>query len=265
MRFTITKYSSLMIALLIFSCKKVININLNNAAPKIVIQGNITNSSGPYLVQITQTVNFSAANVFPPLSGAVVKISDNTVGLTDSLIEVSPGIYSTHTLRGVSGHTYQLNILALGKTYTALSTMPQPVLLDSINFIYSNLFGVSNIDAVVNFQDPPNISNYYTFTEFVNNRQLANTYVFSDRLSDGKYISQEIVADSAYVKRGDTVLIQMNCVDKNVWGYYSTLGLSVTGNNPQSLSPANPVSNISNNALGYFNACTSNIKIRIAE
>ena len=57
----------------------------------------------------------------------------------------------------------------------------------------------------------------------------------------------------------------MNCVDKNVWGYYSTLGLSVTGNNPQSLSPANPVSNISNNALGYFNACTSNIKIRIAE
>ncbi len=46
-------------SIVLYSCTKVININLNDASPKIVIEGNVTNVAGPYQVQITQTVNFS--------------------------------------------------------------------------------------------------------------------------------------------------------------------------------------------------------------
>ena len=246
-------------------CKKVISVNLNNASPQIVIQGNVTNTPGPYQVQISQTVNFSALNVFPAVSGATVEITDNTLGKTDLLTETSPGIYLTHSIQGIPGHTYSMNVNALGQTFTASSTMPQPVTLDSLSFINSSLFGQNMINVVVNFQDPPTGSHFYTFVEYVNSRMIPTTYVFNDRLSSGKYISQQIFADSSYISAADTVGVQMNCVDQNVWNYFNTLGLNITGNNAQSVSPANPLSNISNNALGYFNAGTVMYKSRIAK
>ncbi len=255
----------LIICMAFYSCTKVININLNDASPKIVIEGNITNVAGPYQVQITQTVNFSASNIFPAVPGAIVKITDTTISQTDSLIETTPGIYTTQTLLlGIPGHTYQLYVFVNGQTYTSLSTMPQLVQLDSITFQHTNRFGTIDIDPVANFQDPAGVANYYTFVQFVNNKRLKNTYVFNDRLSDGKYISQQIFSDSAYIHVGDTVLLQMNCLDESAYNYFNTLNQVTGGNNFQSASPSNPISNISNNALGYFSAAAITEKKRIA-
>ena len=58
------------------SCTKVINVNLNNANPNIVIEGNLNDGPGPYQVKLTQTVNFSDPNFFPPVTGAIVQITD---------------------------------------------------------------------------------------------------------------------------------------------------------------------------------------------
>ena len=115
-------------------CKKVIQVNLNDAAPQIVIYGEVTDLPGPYQVSITKTVNFSATNNFPPVSGALVTITDDK-GLNDSLSETVPGIYNTHTFwQGKPGNTYTLSVQGSGKTYTAISLMPQSVPLDSISF-----------------------------------------------------------------------------------------------------------------------------------
>ncbi len=261
MRLVYIKYCFIICCLLLFSCKKVINVNLNSVAPQIVIEGNVTNAYAPYQVQITQTVNFSASNVFPAVSGALVKITDNTAAITDTLKETSAGVYTTNIIKGIPGHTYQLYVVALGQTYTAISTMPQPVLLDSVSFQRSNLFGKTNINPTVNFQDPAGITNYYIFREYIKGK--INTYAFDDRLSDGKYISLQLYTDSLFV--GDTANIQMNCVDKNIYNYFNALGQNLTGGNNQPISPSNPVSNISNNALGYFNAGTIIYKKRVVQ
>lgn len=49
----------------------------------------------------------------------------------------------------------------------------------------------------------------------------------------------------------------MQCIDEAIYDYL--LGLSENMNQP-SATPTNPVSNISNNALGYFKAQTSSKK-----
>ena len=240
----------------LFSCTKVINVNLNNANPNIVIEGIVSDAPGPYQVQLTQTVNFSDPNVFPPVTGASVKITDSTLGITDSLKEVVPGIYVTQKLlQGLTGHTYQLYVLSNGQTYTASSTMPQKVNLDSVTFYTTNIFGTRSTSAVANFQDPAGIANYYTFTENVNGQTIDRSFNFSDRLSDGKYIRRQLFNDSSYINPGDQVSIEMHCVDNQVWQYFNTLG-QAKGNNSQAITPANPLSNISNNALGYFSAQT---------
>ena len=252
-----------LIYLFICSCTKVISVNLNDANANIVIEGVVDNNPGPYQVNISQTVNFSEPNVFPPVAGAMVTITDSTTGITDILIENSPGTYSTQTLlQGLSGHTYQLYVSANGKIFTASSTMPDPVALDSVSFYSTNAFGTDRTTAVTNFQDPAGIANYYTFTEYVNGRQINQAFNFSDRLSNGRYLSLQLFNDSAYIQSGANVQVEMHCVDQAVWSYFNTLG-QARGNNSQSVSPSNPISNISNNALGYFSAQTTQSKTAV--
>src|SRR5580692_11732163 len=115
--------------LLATSCQKVINIDLNSASPAIVIVGNVNDQPGPYTVTLSQTVNFSENNTFPPVTGAFITIADNA-GTTDTLIESPPGTYNTKKLVGVDGRTYTLKVIANGQTYTSTSIMPQAVPFD---------------------------------------------------------------------------------------------------------------------------------------
>ena len=146
----------------------------------------------------------------------------------------------------------------MNASYTALSTMPGLVHLDSVTFAQN--IGFDNkleINAVAGFTDPPGLGNYYQFTEILNGRPIPDIFVFEDRLSDGKYISYPLYNDSAYLQPADTLTLTMNCIDKNVYNYFFTLMTVAGNNNFQSATPTNPISNFSNGALGYFSAHTT--------
>jgi hypothetical protein len=238
-------------------CKKVIQVDLNDAAPQIVIESEITNGAGPFQVKISKTVNFSATNSFPPVSGAFVQVTDSNNGVVYIFNETTPGTYTSNGFSGTVNHTYALSAAVAGTIYTASSTMPPAVQLDSVSFIQNvDLNNKSAINAVVNFQDPAGLGNYYQFTEIVNGFQVPNIFVFEDRLSDGKYIRDALYNDTIRIHQNDSLLVKMYCVDKNIYNYFLTLAAVTGNNNFQSASPANPNSNISNGALGYFSAHT---------
>lgn len=239
------------------ACKKAVRVDLDSAPPRVVIEGEITNVSGPYQVKITRTVAFNEPNDFPPVSGATVEVTDSTNGQTYVLIESSPGVYTTNDFTGIPQHTYRLVVQADSQQYTASSTMPDLVVLDSITFaVNTNFNGKKEMNAVVNFQDPIGVVNYYQFIEYLNGEQIPNTFVFEDRLSDGRYIEQPLFNDSSYLNRGDTLQLKMYCIDKNIFNYFFSL-VQVSGNDGfQSGSPDNPISNITGGALGYFSAHT---------
>jgi hypothetical protein len=248
--------SSLLIAISLISCKKVITVDLNNASPQLVIKGEVTNAAGPYQISINTTVNFSATNTFPPVSGAQVTINDNT-GINDSLTETSPGVYATHSYwQGQPGNTYSLNVTVSGKNYTATSTMPQQVNLDSVGFQKVTNGRTPAIEAVAYFQDPPGVTNYYQFSEVINDTLLNKIFIFQDRLSDGKYISQPFDTDSLHLLPGNQLSFSMYSIDKNVYQYFSELRQLLNANPFNEATPANPGSNISGGALGYFSAHT---------
>lgn len=242
----------------IFSaCEKVIQLDLNKAAAQIVIQGNITNEAGPYSVVINQSVPFDNANVFPPVTGAVVKITDGFTGITEVLAEVLPGVYKTSNTVGVEGRNYQLQVQSNGKEYTAASSMPQNVLLDSVTFFTNTFLGNTLTNPLPNFQDPAGVNNYYYFRQTINSKPSKTFFVFDDRLSDGRYISRQLFNDSAYIKKSDTVGLEMHCIDKASYNYYYQITEARgAGNSGPVAAPGNPVSNFSNGALGYFNAHT---------
>ncbi len=256
MRHFRNRYLMAVSILILCGCKKVIDVDLKNAPSQTVITGEINNKPGPYHISISKTVNFTSDNNFPAVSGALVTIIQNS--FADTLTETIPGIYSTHTLKGKPGNSYTLNVSVEGQVYTATSVMPQPVHLDSIGLMEGRN---NNLFPVAYFKDPKNVANYYQLIEYVNGKKLSNgrgNSVFDDRLSDGRYISSILYDDSTGIKSGVTVTVQMNCVDKDVFNYLNEL-LQVSGGGRGGFSspaPANPTSNITGGALGYFSANT---------
>lgn len=258
-KFIIQHIAIISAAFLLFGCEKVVQVDLNNAAPQIVIQGEINNTAGPYYVAISKSVPFDSSNFNfrPSVTGAVVKITDVTAGVTDVLTEVYVGVYKTNNIIGTEGNTYQLLVQAEGKEYTASSTMPANVQLDSISFYTNTFFGMTITNPVPNYRDPSGRENYYLFSETVNRQPLRGLFVFDDRLSDGRYISTQLFNDSNYIKQNDTVEVEMRCIEKPVFNYFNqVIEAQGRGNSGPVATPSNPVSNISNGALGYFSAHT---------
>src|SRR3569833_2254035 len=91
------------------SCKKEVNLKQDKTGSHIVIQGEVTDAAGPYTVKVNMSVDFKADNSFPPVSGGRIKITSNE-NETDSLVQISEGVYSTQTLQGKPGNTYTLSV-----------------------------------------------------------------------------------------------------------------------------------------------------------
>jgi hypothetical protein len=227
------------------SCTKVVKINLNASAPKLIIEGNISDQTISCQVKLTKSVNFDELNSFPKVSGATVSIKDNT-GNNYVLIETSPGLYIAPGVNGIPGRTYTLSVTLDGITYTAVSYMPAPVSIDTIS---------QQIKYVrLQFHDEKNVENYYRFIEEINGRVLTSIHADNDILRDGNIVTQEIIHRDSTLHTGDNVKIYLYAIDRPVFNYLGQLRQATSGYGGQTASPANPVSNFDNGALGFFSA-----------
>ena len=98
--------------------------------------------------------------------------------------------------------------------------------------------------------------------QYVNGKKEKTVFVDNDEFTDGQTIKSQLnfnndTNDPARdIKTGDSLTLQMLCIDAAVYKYWYSLNDGATGAN-QSASPANPVSNITGgSAVGYFSAQT---------
>jgi len=240
------------VAFLLYSCQKVIRIDLSTSVPQLVIEGNIYDQPGSYTVKISRTVNFDLPNIYPPVTNATVTISDNA-GQSEELSQVTDGTYVTSTLKGIIGRTYTLSVIVDGKTYKAISTMPKPVAIDTI-YMKKSLFENTKL-ITLEFINYPYKKNYYHIVHFINGEQDTGFSIFNDNTNQMEVISYSFMStDNTTPKlvNGDRIDVWLESIDKGVYEYYRT----ANRNGGRSASPANPVSNITNGALGYFSACS---------
>lgn len=253
------KTLSLIILLVLFAaaCTKVVNINLNDSAPRIIIEGSVSDQRSSCYVRLSKSVNFNATNLFPPVTGATVFITDN-LGNKSVLNETTPGYYTSPSYAGIFGRTYTLSVTAEGKTYTASSTMDIAVAIDAIaqDVLSLNSFGGSGklIFVKIQYIDPAGTPNFYRFIEVVDNKESDDILIDNDVLRDGNTITQNIFRREPSLKPGNNVTILIQTIDKNVFNYFSQLNQISEGYGGQSTSPANPTGNFNNGALGYFSA-----------
>lgn len=249
---------------LLSGCKKVLNLDLENKSGTIVIEGNVTHQPGPYYVRVTRSVPFTAMNQYPAISNAVAMISDNK-GQKDTLQYVSDGRYKTNRLVTIPGNTYRLQMMSDGLSYVAESTMPETVELNGLVLDSFKFGATTSYSLLPVFTDPLSLGDRYLFILSVNGAKERTFQTFSDNFNNGKVNQRPLIIPAngdKDVKIGDTIHVEMQSIDQNIYTYYTALDeISNSGGPGGSVTPANPPGNISNGALGYFSAHTSIVRI----
>ncbi|GAB2801733.1 hypothetical protein GCM10027275_54830 [Rhabdobacter roseus] len=135
----------------------------------IVVQGFVSNQPGPYQIQINTPAQYEYSSLSFGVRGASVYITDD-LGQREDLIELpTPGVYQTRNLLGQTGRTYQLHIVANGKTYESKPELLRAV--SSIEKVYSesyrNVNPITRQDQLggwrvyIDTKDAPEQGNYY--------------------------------------------------------------------------------------------------------
>jgi hypothetical protein len=245
---------------LLASCTKVIDLKLGNASNQLVIEGNITNVNGQQRVVLNKNVPFGNTNTYPPVTGATVTISDQA-GNSFSLVETTPGNYTIDNLSGVRGTTYTLTVSTGGQTYHASSTMPAPVVLDSLTDKNSPFDDSSNgkdkKTITVHYKDPAGIANQYRYVMWVKGVQVKDIFAYDDEFTDGRNVAEDLMESDIDIYAGDTVKVEMQCIDEPVYKYWFALESQQANGLGGATAPANPPSDILPAALGYFSAHTT--------
>ena len=255
---------ALMIITILFTgCEKIVNVDLVEAKPQLVIEGLITDGAGPYTVKLSKTGSYFKQAGLPLVSNAVVVISDNR-GTLDTLKESEPGIYQTSVIRGVPGRSYSLMVLSDEIQYSATSTMLSHVNIDSLKLekSYSPGNGTGNIgqndnrvEIICYFQDPTE-KNYYRTIAGSDSQTDGNFKLYDDQNTNGKKTGLQ-------VKRaiiGDKIDVELISLDKSTYEYYQTLSDLLHLNPIYGSTPVNPKTNLTNGALGFFGACALSTK-----
>ena len=255
----------LTITIFVFAgCEKVINLNLVESKPQLVIEGLITDGAGPYTVKLSKTGSYFDEPVLPLVTKAVVVISDN-LGITDTLKETKPGIYLTSKVQGIPGRTYNLSVLSENIRYTATSTMFSHVPIDSLKLRKSYSEGIAigsdgKQDARVEihcfFRDPPEKNFYRAYIYTNGNRGYEDYKLYDDQYTNGKQTDLQV--KRAHI--GDIIRVDLISLDKSTYKYYTTFNDLIHSNPIFGSTPMNPNTNLTNGALGFFGACAISTK-----
>jgi hypothetical protein len=245
---------SLFAILLISGCEKVVEIDLNDASPNIVIEGLVTDKRGPYTVSISKTGSYFNQPSLETVSGATVVITDDFNNI-DTLDESTPGLYVTSRTRGIYERTYTLKVIAEEKVYTGSTRLADRVPIDSLRLRKGILQGFNfdddddtQIDLHCFFRDPRD-KNYYRIRVFKNDSINTESYrLYDDQYANG--LITDIIVSHATL--GNTYRIELWSLDRQTYLYYNTLGDLMYSNPIFGSTPSNPVTNLSNGALGYF-------------
>jgi hypothetical protein len=254
-----------LVTILVFSgCQKIINVDLNEAAPRIVIEGLITDRAGPYTITISKSGSYFNQPVLEYVSGAKVILTDSNNAI-DSLKEVSSGVYVTSKTRGFSGRTYSLKVISGDQEYNGSSTILNHVDIDSLTLVKDltqhfdfggNPQHDSHVDIHCFFRDPIE-KNYYRIKVFRNDSINTENYrLFDDQYTDGEETDLRV----SNAEAGNIYRIELQSLDQSTYGYYRTLEDLLHTNPVFGSTPANPNNNLSNGALGYFGACAVSIR-----
>lgn len=270
------------LSLLFFSCEKGVTFDLENSTPKLVVEATIEIGQPPYVVltnsqnyfsQITPDIVASSfvrnANVSVSNGTVEHKLKEYSTPLQNGYIFYYYSIDSANlstAFLGEMNKEYFLKINTGGADYTATTKIP--VITRQIDSLFWKK-PPGNIDSnkvalMIRATDKPGFGDYIRYYTKANSEPFypALNSVFDDQIIDGTTYelevergvdrTKDIPENYSFFERGDTVTLKLCQIDKATFDFWRTMEFNYSSIGNPFGSPTKVLSNISNNALGYF-------------
>ncbi|MCC1484767.1 DUF4249 domain-containing protein [Winogradskyella immobilis] len=206
--------------LLFTTCEDVIEIELNEAEPRLVIDASINwfrNTAGnEQSIKLSLTAPFFD-DVVPPANGATVTITDTDGNTFNFIEEESTGIYRNSNFIPVIEAIYNLIIIYNEEIYTATETLKSVVPIERIEQKDDGGFLGDDIELKAFYTDPANIENFYFFEFFDPISQVPTLEVYDDRFNDGNEIFGFYSEEG--LEQGDLVTIRSYGVSQRFFDF----------------------------------------------
>ena len=256
----------------LLQCTERIEIKLDSTYTRLVVEGYISTDTIRHPVRLTTSGDYFYNQPAPPVSGAVVSLSDgdSTVLLSES--QEYPGVYLTDPdYYGIPGKTYTLMISQVDvdnngifEEYSATSGLRPINSIDSIQLEQLQGTHYNIFQILVYAWDPP-VKNYYAFKVLKNGilvtDSLHELIVQDDVFFNGNYtygIPSQFLDQNEkdeVILPGDTITFEINGITEEYYRFILETQSEIFYQTPMfSGPPANISSNISNGAIGFFTA-----------
>jgi len=243
------------------SCEEVVNVDLDTAAPKLVIEAAINWEKGTtgtqQIIKLTTTADYFK-NEVPIVSGATVFIRNSANEQFNFIETPQTGRYTCNNFKPVIGQTYILTVVSNGNTYNATETLKSVAPITRIEQNNQGGFTGTEIEIKAFYNDPAVDDNYYLFKYTYSSKVTSTFFVSEDKFYQGNEIFSK--SDDEDLKPGDIIELKHIGISKQYYNYMNIL-VSIAGNNsggPFQSPPATVRGNIINTTnsanypLGYF-------------
>jgi len=256
------KYILLIITLALFaSCEDVVDVDLDTAPPRLVVDASINWVKGTdgshQTIKLTTTTNYYNT-VIPVATDATVFITNTTGTVYNFIEEPGTGNYNCTNFVPVIGESYTLNVEFDGQNYTATETLfPVPDITYTAQDNEGGFLGES-VEVRFYYQDDALADNFYMIRFDSDVMPYPDYDVLDDEFFQGNEMFG-IFSDEDLVP-GQVLGIKLFGVSE---GYYNYMNILIElaeggGGGPFQTVPTTARGNIinrnndSNYALGYF-------------
>jgi hypothetical protein len=262
------KYLILAIGLSLFGCEEVVDVDLNNSQPKLVIDASIKWEKGTpgneQFIKITTTAGYFN-NTVPVANGAIVRITDSNNTVYNFLEAGTSGVYKCTNFAPVLNGIYTLTVTHNGQTYVATDKLyPVP----AITSVEQDLNGITgnDIELKFSFQDSGAESNFYLEEYKVPFKPFPLLGVFDDKFENGNQMFSLLIDEN--LAPTQNIKFTLHGISERYHNFMSIL-ISISGglsNGPFSTPPATVKGNIVNQTnntnypLGYFRLSETEVR-----
>lgn len=262
------------IGLFLTSCEEVIHVDLETAAPRLVIDASIDwvkgTSGNEQKIKLSTTTGYYSPT-FPTVSGATIFVTNSANTVFNFIENAGTGEYICTNFETVIGETYTLTIALNGETYTATETLVNvPNMEASVVQNNDAGFGGDEVEVLTYLQDNATQQNNYLFSHKSNRVAFPEYQVEDDENDNGNLIT--MYYSNKDLKPDDTIEIKLYGISKRYYEYFHKL-LLASGNDgsPFATTPTKVQGNIINQtntknfAFGYFRLSEVDIKNHIIQ
>lgn len=242
------KIITLLTISIFFSCEDVIDVDLQTAQERLVIEASLDWEKGTtgnnQDIKLSTSSAYFAEDQSSPVTNATVKVTNTDTSEEFIFDNANNGTYTTTTFNPIVDNTYTLEVIYNGETYFATENLKAVTDITRIEQSTEKGFDDEVLEVSVYFTDPEDEENHYLFKYKEEGDLLFELEDADDEFINGNEVDwwyeKDEDSEQGEFSTGDKIEVEMFGISEAYFNYIRTLieqseGVGLFGSTPVAL------------------------------